>query len=112
MLYPTRIYIKTKHDSESNKTILPTINMFNNPFTTEFDNEEDKEETLTNNRKREGLDAVMPMDSTPLKDRGDPLPLQEKDLPDHLKDPKKPDTFNPEGEAIKFSCENSGWIML
>ena len=80
--------------------------MFNNPFTTEFDDRENKEETLPNNRKREGLDAVTPMDSAPLNNRGDPLPLQEEDLPDHLKDPKRPDTLNPEGEVIKFYHEN------
>ena len=71
--------------------------MFNNPFTTEFDNEVNKEETFPNNRRRGDLDAATPMDSTPLKDRGDPLPIQEEDLPDHLKDPKEPGMFNPKG---------------
>ena len=85
---PTRVYIKTKHDSESNKTIHPTVNMFNNPFTTEFDDKVNKEETFPENSRREDLDAATPMDSTPLKDRGDPLLIQEEDLPDHLKDPK------------------------
>ena len=104
---PKRIYIKSNHDSESGDVTLPTIDVSEDPFVIEVENDKDQGEQRPDATEQgEPPDAHSPMSDPLLRDQPVIETVDEndaEDVPPHIRPQRQPGEPNPDQKPVVFT---------